>query len=133
MYYMDTLLFKNNNRNKELVNDALDAFIPFWDSFLSDARPRRHDCFTDDGETYSLELEMAGFGKKDVTLEVSEGKYLVVKGSKKVGEKERKVTERFALPTKIDLTKTEASLKDGLLTFKVEKASETKPVNIDIK
>ena len=76
---MDTVLFKN--RGEALVDSALEAFVPFWDSVLTETRPRRINCFTDNGDNYSLELEMAGFGKKDVELEISEGKFLVVRGS----------------------------------------------------
>ena len=129
---MDTLLFKN--RGEALVDNALEAFVPFWDSVLHDTRSRRVNCFTDDGASYSLELEMAGFGKKDVDLEISEGKFLVIRGSvKNKAGKDRNITERFQLPRGADTSAVEASLKDGLLSVKIEKAGESKPVNVTIK
>ena len=127
---MDTLLFKN--RRGALVDNALETFIPFWETLLSDTRPRRVNCFTDDGKSYSLELEMAGYGKKDVELEISEGKYLVIKGSAKKAGKDREITERFQRPSGVDATKVEAELKDGLLSIKIDKADESKPVNVKI-
>ena len=126
---MDKVLFKN--RGEALVDSALEAFVPFWDSVLTETRPRRINCFTDDGDNYSLELEMAGFGKKDVELEISVCKFLVVRGSTK-GDKERKVTERFQLPRGVDVSAVDASLKDGLLTVKIDKAGDSKPVTVKV-
>lgn len=132
---MDTLLFKNTG--EALVGNALEAFVPFWDSVLTEAKPRRMNyanCFSDEGDSYSLDLEMAGFSKKDVELEISEGKFLVIRGSAKIkGAKNREFTERFQLPKGVDVSAVEASLKDGLLSIKIEKAGESKPVNVTIK
>ena len=120
------------------ILDALDLaqtgshFVPFWDSFFLDTNSRRANCFTDEGDFYGLELEMAGFGKKDVELEVSGGRYLVIKGSTKRGEKEYKASERFQLPRDVELSEVSAELKEGLLIVKINKTNGSKPVTVKI-
>ena len=61
---------KDTEEVKFAAGEILDAFVPFWDSFFLDTNSRRVNCFTDEGDFYGLVLEMAGFGKIDVELEV---------------------------------------------------------------
>jgi HSP20 family molecular chaperone IbpA len=129
---MVTSYKRHNDEIKFAAGEILDTFVPFLDSVFFDTNSRRVNCFTDEGDFYGLELEMAGFGKKDVELEVSDGRYLVVKGSIKRGEKEHKVSERFQLPRGVNSSQIEAELKDGLLTVKIEKAGDSKPVTVKI-
>ena len=75
---------------------------------------------------------MAGFGKKDVELEVSGGRYLVIKGSTKRGEKEYKASERFRLPRDVELSEVSAELKEGLLIVNINKTNGSKPVTVKI-
>ena len=123
---------KDTEEVKFAAGEILDAFVPFWDSFFLDTNSRRVNCFTDEGDFYGLELEMAGFGKKDVELEVSGGRYLVIKGSTKRGEKDYKASERFQLPRDVELSEVSAELKEGLLIVKINKTNGSKPVTVKI-
>lgn len=110
--------------------------FPAWAS-LFDVEPRRINCFSDNEEGYSLELELAGFTKKDITLEVQpsknlSGKYLIIKGFKEVRGRKKSVSERFLMPENSDPSKISAELKDGLLAVKVEKLEDSKPLQVKI-
>jgi HSP20 family molecular chaperone IbpA len=129
---MVTSYKRHDNELKFAANEVLDSFVPFLDSVFFDTTSRRVNCFTDEGDFYGLELEMAGFGKKDVKLEVSGGRYLVVKGSIKRGEKEHKVSERFQLPRDAEVSDVAAELKEGLLIVKINKTNGSKPVTVKV-
>ena len=129
---MVTSCKRHNNELKFAAGEVLDTFVPFLDSVFFDTASRRVNCFTDEGDFYGLELEMAGFGKKNVELEVSGGKYLIIKGSVKRGEKEHKVSERFQLPRDAEASNVTAELKEGLLIVKINKTNGSKPVTVKV-
>jgi len=120
---------------QDLTREAVRLF-PSW-AALFDTEPRRVNCFSDDEEEYSLELELAGFDKKDITMEVQpskhlSGKYLIIKGFKEVRGSEKNVSERFLMPENSDPSKISAELKNGLLSVKVEKLEDSKPLQVKI-
>jgi HSP20 family protein len=44
-----------------------------------------------------------------------------------------KFSRSFTLPSKVDLEKTSATVKDGVLTVKLAKAADAKPRQITVK
>ena len=116
---------------ESLTKDAFSLF-PAWASMLEDASPRRLNCFSDKGEEYFMELEVAGFGKEDLEVEVSNNKYLTIKGSAKVRGRDTKISERFLLPKDSDNSTIKAKVDKGLLSVRVEKAKEAKPLQIEV-
>ena len=120
---------------QNLTSEAVRLF-PAW-APLFDVEPRRINCFSDDEEEYNLELELAGFAKADLTMEVQpsknlSGKYLIIKGFKEVRGSKKNVSERFLMPENSDPSKISAELKDGLLSIKVEKLEDSKPLQVKI-
>jgi len=120
---------------QDLTSEAVRLF-PAWAS-LFDVEPTRTNCFSDNKEEYNLELELAGFSKGDITMEVEpskhlSGKYLIIKGFKEIRGSKKNVSERFLMPENSDPSKISAELKDGLLTVKVEKIERSKPLKVKI-
>ena len=95
------------------------------------------------GESYVVSAELPGLTKDDVQITI-ENNVLKLTGErrfeKEVKEEEFHRVERaygsfsraFALPTRVDPERVEASFKDGILTVTVRKAAEARPRKIEI-
>jgi HSP20 family protein len=101
------------------------------------------DVFETDDEVV-VELEVPGFSKKELDVELFDHT-LLVKGERREEEErkekafhvhERLATafeRRFELPTEADPAKIEASFDKGVLEIHVPKAVPTKPKKVDIE
>lgn len=95
------------------------------------------------GDSYVVSAELPGLSKEDVQITI-ENNVLKLTGErrfeKEVKEEEFHRVERaygtfsraFALPTRVDPERVEASFKDGILTITVPKAAEARPRKIEI-
>ena len=95
------------------------------------------------GDSYVVSAELPGLTKDDVQITI-ENNVLKLTGErrfeKEVKEEEFHRVERaygtfsraFALPTRVDPERVEASFKDGILTVTVPKAAEARPRKIEI-
>ena len=95
-----------------------------------------------DGDyTYVIEMALAGFGKKDIEVEVKEG-LLTVRSVKENDENDsniyrgisyRKFNRKFTLADDVEVN--DASLEHGMLTINLERIvpEEKKPRTITIK
>jgi HSP20 family protein len=93
-------------------------------------------------EAFTLELDLPGVDKKDITIDFS-GRRLSVRGTKTT-EKEDSGTLRHTtrtsgsftyeaiLPVPIDEQSVTASLADGVLLVTMPKATEAKPTHVEI-
>jgi len=87
-----------------------------------------------------MEFALAGFLKEDLLIEVKpEDRTLTVAAAADEGKrKERRIARRSFKKTYVnyddhlDLAKAEAQFENGLLSIKVPKRPETKPVAINI-
>lgn len=97
----------------------------------------------DTGEALVLRAEVPGVAEKDLELQVEEGS-VTLRGERKeerqeghsVHRKERKdfrFARSFTLPVKVAADKTEAVLKDGILTVTLPKAETAKPRKIAVR
>lgn len=97
----------------------------------------------DEGEAYVLSGDLPGVKEADLKLEVTRD-MLTISGKRSVDVPEGYTTHRrerrpvefthaFPLPGKIDPDRVTASLKDGVLTVRLEKHAEEKPRRIDVK
>ena len=83
---------------------------------------------TQEGD-YKLTLVVPGYGKEDITLNVTETNYLEVKLNKN-----ESYTYRYKLLSKVDPTKIIAECKNGILTVTIPKSESTnKSFKIDIQ
>lgn len=97
----------------------------------------------DDGETLTVEGDLPGFTEKDVTVSVHQ-EVVTLRGQRKVAAPEGYTAHRrergdvrfvrsFSVPTRIDVDRVEASVKDGVLTVRLPKAKEAQPRQIAVK
>ena len=101
--------------------------------------PVADSCREDDGSTV-MEFALAGFKKKDLTIDVRPDKrsITVVGNVETSNEKRKRIAQRNFTRTyvnydsNLDLTKTKASFDNGLLTVRVPQRAELKPVSISI-
>jgi HSP20 family protein len=101
------------------------------------------DVWEDPNHLY-IEAEMPGLTEKDVEVTVENG-VLTIRGQQ---EADKQTTDRdyylrerrsarfvrsVQLPTLVNENKVAATLKDGILTIKLDKREEVKPRKIDVK
>jgi HSP20 family protein len=135
---------------------VLEKWTPFGEVDLLDRRMRRMfaglglvPSLTPAADIYDaadelvVELEVPGFGEKDLEIEVSDHT-LTVKGErteeKETKEKTLRLRERleasfersFVLPVEADSERLTATYGKGVLTLRVPKAAPVKPHKIEI-
>jgi HSP20 family protein len=99
--------------------------------------------FADTGAGLVLEADLPGLGEKDVQISIHQD-VLTLRGERKedspsgsyVHRQERRpvrFSRSFALPCKVDPEKSTASLKNGVLTITLAKATEAQPRQIAVK
>ena len=97
----------------------------------------------DNGSTLVVRADVPGLGEKDVELTL-DSSTLTIKGQRgeetpegySAHRKERKAyrfSRSFQLPTKVDSEKTEAVIKNGVLTVTLHKAQEAQPRQISVR
>lgn len=107
---------------------------------LSGSWPRAN--LYDGGNTLVAFLEVPGLTEEDIEIE-AHADALTVSGTRKIESPEGyrvhrherrpgRFSRSFGLPCKVDLEKTKATLKDGLLTVTMEKAAEAQPKKISV-
>jgi len=107
---------------------------------LSGSWPRAN--LFDAGNALVAVLEVPGVGEDDIEIEAHQDA-LTITGTRKTEKPEGyrahrnerrpgKFTRSFGLPCKVDLEKTKANLKNGLLTVTLEKAAEAQPKKISV-
>jgi len=107
---------------------------------LGDGIPRTN--LYDKGDNFTISAEVPGFAKEDLNIKI-QGNYLEMSGKRSsdvpegysVHRAERgtfNFSKSMTLPSEVDSTKVEATLKDGILTLTLPKAEAAKPKLITI-
>ena len=107
---------------------------------IGDGVPRTN--LYDKGDSFSISAEVPGFAKEDLAIKI-QGNYLEMSGKRgsdvpegySVHRAERgtfNFSKSMTLPSEVDSTKVEATLKDGILTLTLPKAEAAKPKQIAI-
>ena len=98
----------------------------------------------EDNDHVFVEAELPGMTKDDIDITLENG-VMTISGEKKLEQEEKKenfyVAERrygkfsrsFQLPSVVDESKVEATLKDGVLHITLNKREEVKPRRIEVK
>ena len=97
----------------------------------------------DAGTALVLRAEVPGLSEKDVSVTMNQD-VLTISGERKndapegyaAHRRERspvRFTRSLAFPGKIDMERVKASVKDGVLTVRLEKAAESQPRQIAVK
>jgi HSP20 family protein len=97
----------------------------------------------DAGETFELMVPLPGVSNEQLSLTAGDD-YVTLQATREVGVPEGYTAYRrerdaldwertFRLPERIDSSKVDAKLENGVLTIKLAKAAEAKARSIDIK
>lgn len=140
--------FTDLDRNFELMNQLrrrLDRAFEEVDGergwTTTDQFPRT-DIY-DTGKSFVLKAEVPGLTETDVNLTLTQD-VLTLSGERKVETPEgysvhrrerlpMRFSRSFALPSKVDPEKVNATIKDGILAVTVDKAPEVQPKQISIR
>ncbi len=128
-------------------SDVPDLFESFFDAGLFNRRPSELVPaldFAESKDDYTLNIELPGVDKDDVSITLKDG-YLVVHGEKKSNQQEESdlcyCSERYygkfersvRLPDAIDTQKVSAHFDKGVLKVTLPKTEKAKPKEIKIK
>tara|TARA_B100000287_G_scaffold408765_1_gene435431 strand:- start:333 stop:761 length:429 start_codon:yes stop_codon:yes gene_type:complete len=127
------------------------AFDQLFEQFFQDPRPlvKRTtdgypltDVYRDQNDNQVIEMALAGFDKEHLKIEVKDNTISISHQAepwKGEDRPPRRIARRSFAKTFVDynntlnLSKTEASFENGLLTVKIPQLQENKPVEIKIK
>jgi len=107
---------------------------------VTEAGPRTN--MYDTGDNLEIRVEVPGIKREDLNIKL-QGNYLEIRGTRKAEQPEGYTSHRvergatsftrsFTLPSEVDASQVEASLKDGILTLALGKAEPAKPKQIVI-
>lgn len=129
------------------MNRMMDRFFSpdlFEGSDFSTTRWLPNMDVQEDKDRFTINMELPGLSKDDVSLTVREGVLTIEGERKQEDEKEGvnyhrverrygKFLRSFQLPVRVKEDKIEAVFKDGVLTVQIPKAEEIKPKQIAVK
>ena len=89
--------------------------------------------FAEENGEYIFEVEMPGFAKEDVKVNVDTSGHLNLQGKTTRRGKEVKFGQTYHIPEKADAATADASLKNGIFRLILKKKNKHKPKQIQIK
>ena len=89
--------------------------------------------FIEQNGDYIFEVEMPGFTKDDVKVNIEAAGHLNLQGKTTRRGKEVKFGQTYHIPDKADSATADATLKDGIFRLTLKKKSKHKPKEIKIK
>ncbi len=118
--------------------DRSSGYGPVWTGDTSVPATNLYD----NGDSFEIRAEVPGLSKDDLNVKI-QGNYLEIAGTRKPDTPEGYSAHRieretaafarsFTLPADVDADKSEASLKNGILTLTLPKAEAAKPKQIEI-
>ena len=87
--------------------------------------------FVKKDDTYEASLEVPGFSKENLKIEIEDG-YLKLKGEAEVGGKKKTVSKTYELPQKSDTKNLSATLKNGILGLSLPRKDNLRKLSIKI-
>ena len=134
----------NRNLNRSNLGDFENLLDQFWNWSRPAGIYGGYDVdIWDDADHIYLEAELPGISKKDLEISVANG-VLNIQGEKKQEKKEKDHTHHlqeryygsfsrsFTLPSTVDTSKVEATLKEGVLRIVLNKREEVKARRIEV-
>lgn len=118
------------NKQKLPFSTLLTEFLNENDLFFNESVKEKYGVEEKDDKLV-YEILIPGFSKEEISLEV-ENRKLKVTGKKEKESFIKNQTQVFLVPESYDVSKMEASLKDGVLSIFIEK-KENYTTKIEIK
>ena len=107
--------------------NTINDFVSFADEV--EGKRSLRTAFKDEGDHYSLILEVAGFSKSDLNLSITPEKEVKLKGNVETKHYKNSIDKTLSTPVDANTSKTQAKLEHGVLLIsipKVEKAKHSK-------
>lgn len=116
---------------------VIDIFGDFFANGIDAGRRYPPVNIYDEEKAYQLELEIPGYEKEEISVNIEEGK-LIVTGERKTGESDanKNYTRRefkaqnfervFSLPENINADEIKAEVRNGILSLTIPKKAEEK-------
>ena len=111
----------------------LDFATPLFEEIDRSIYKNHHNAFLEEDGAYIFEVEMPGFTKDDVKVNVDSSGHLNLQGKTTRRGKEIKFGETYYIPEKADPSTADASLKNGIFRLTFKKKNKHKPKEITIK
>ena len=130
----------------QVINEVFDNFFNDRDLFSNVLKQSTKgypvaDIYRDDDGSTVLEFALAGFKKKELSVDIQPGKRTITvtgqvdeKNPKRQRITRRNFTRTFVnYDDNLDLEEAEAQFENGLLTVRVPQRPEAQPLTIEIK
>ena len=111
----------------------LDVATPLFEEIDRSFSRYDHPAFVEEEGNYVFEVEMPGFTKDDVKVDVAAAGHLNLQGTTTRRGKEVKFGQTYHIPDKADPATADASLENGIFRLIFKKKSKHKPKEIKIK
>jgi HSP20 family protein len=109
------------------------GLLDFATPLLTEIEKTFDPAFVEEDGDYVFEVEMPGFSKEDVKINIEGSGYLSLQGKTKRRGKEVKFGQTYQIPEKADSATADATLKDGIFRLTFRKKNKHKPKEIKIK
>ena len=125
-------MYLSNTLGRGLLNFATPLFeelerVPTsWEEIFDPA-------FVEEDGDYVFEVEMPGFSKEDIKIQLDQNGHLNLEGKTTKRGKEVKFGQAYEVPEKADLATADASLKNGIFRLTLKRKNKHKPKEIKIK
>jgi len=125
-------MYLSNTLGRGLLNFATPLFeelerVPTsWEEIFDPA-------FVEEDGDYVFEVEMPGFSKEDIKIQLDQNGHLNLEGKTTRRGKEVKFGKTYEVPEKADLATADASLKNGIFRLTLKRKNRHKPKEIKIK
>ena len=127
----------------KVINEVFDSFFSDFPTHLKASTQGYPvaDIYRDDDGSTVLEFALAGFKKKELSIDIQPDKRSITitgKANEEKTKRQRIARRNFTrtyvnYDDNLDLSSAEASFVDGLLTVRVPQRPQVKPVSIDIE
>jgi|TARA_R110002020_G_scaffold7575_2_gene31747 HSP20 family molecular chaperone IbpA len=118
-------MYLHSNFSRGLLDLATPLFAEIEQNHTPD--------FAEEDGKYIFEVEMPGFSKEDVKVNINTEGHLNLQGKTKRKGKEVKFGHTYQIPEKADPSTADAVLKNGIFKLTLNKKHKHKPKEIEIK
>lgn len=110
--------------------DTISDFVSFADEV--EGKRSLRTVFEDEGDHYSLLLEVPGFSKTDLDLSITPEKEVKLKGSIDTKHYKNSIDRTFSTPVDANTSKVQARLEHGILFISIPKVERAKNSKVKI-
>lgn len=126
LLYVKYMYISNTLSNRGLFNLTAPLLADLEESLY------QNSYFSEEEDTYSLEVEMPGYDKEDVKINLNKEGYIILRGETKRKGESVKFGRSYPIPKSANPNTIKAYLEKGILTLNLQKKEKYKPKEIKI-